>query len=100
MRTLLQGVLMEAEGVRSSLVGAMAVNSGLGSGATGATGSGTGGKMPLALPHLHADPLAQRPLCSRAAGKISSNALAVASKGFASDSCEGVAFHRKLTPTF
>lgn len=94
MRTLLQGVLMEAEGVRSSLVGAMAVNS------WWAPGSGTGAKTPLALPHLHADPLAQRPPCSRAAGKISSNALAVASKGFASNSCEGVAFCQKLTPTF
>lgn len=32
--------------------------------------------------------------------KLSNNMLAVSSKGFAPNSCEGVTFHQKLTPAF
>lgn len=95
MRTLLQGVFVEAEVARGLLVGAMPVNSWSGSGSRD-----RGGKRPLVLPRLHADPLAKEALCSRTAGKTSNGALAVATKGFAPNSRQGVTFCQKLTPTF
>lgn len=101
MGTLLQGVFVEAEGARGLLVGAMPVNSQSGSGAMRPPGSqDQGGKRPLAHLHLHADPLAEKAFCSRAAGRNSNKGLAVTSKGFAPNPCEGVTFHQKLTPTF
>jgi len=76
MRTLLQGVFVEAEGARGLFVGAMPANSWLGSGAMLSPGSQDGGKRPLTCPHLHADPVAKPSLSSCTAGKISIGALA------------------------